>query len=329
MRIQQLPQQLISQIAAGEVIVRPAAALKELIENSIDAQATEIFLEVEQGGLKRFRIRDNGQGFHPDDLVLAVTAHATSKIASLEDLSKVMSLGFRGEALASIAAIARLTITSRHCEQATAYQVRSEDGVISKPEPSAHPLGSTVDVCDIFYNTRARRLFMKTPRTEFGHIDTLFSQLALGHFSVAFELKHNGKLIHSLKAASTEALRLSRLALLLGQEFIDHALFIELSAMDLKMHGWIAQPTFNRSQADKQHFYINGRYVKDKVLSHAVKQAYHDHLFHGRHPAYVLYLEVDPAAVDVNVHPSKTEVRFRDSQSIHRFCIEGGARRVG
>lgn len=310
MHIKRLEQQLTNQIAAGEVVERPASVVKELIENSLDAGASKICVDIAQGGVELIRIRDNGCGIHPEDLNLALSAHATSKISSLSDLEQVASLGFRGEALASIAAIARLKLSSCYQEETIGQELSASGGEISQSVVCAHPPGTTIEVRDLFYNTPARRKFLKTAKTEFRHIETIVNRLALSRFDVGFELKHNAKSILSSLAATNQAAKERRLATILGKAFMQHALAIEFSAAGLQLSGWIAEPTFNRGQADMQYFYINGRFVRDKLLAHALRQAYHDVMFHGRHAIYILYLNIDPAMVDVNVHPTKHEVRF-------------------
>jgi DNA mismatch repair protein MutL len=319
-RIHVLSTHLANQIAAGEVVERPLSVVKELVENSLDAKATIIDVDIEQGGIRLIRIRDNGSGIHESDLALALTRHATSKISSSDDLHHVKSLGFRGEALPSIASIARVELRSRYEQAERAYQVKSDGkDTISKPKPVAHPQGTTVEVRDLFFNTPGRRKFLKTEKTEFGHIETNVKRIALSRFDVAFSLTHNQRAILKLPKAESAQQQLKRVSQICGQGFVDNALQVEFTAGPLRLWGWIGLPTFSRSQADMQYFYVNGRAVKDKVVSHAVRQAYHDVLFHGRHPVYVLYFDIDPALVDVNVHPTKHEVRFRDSRSVHEF----------
>lgn len=323
-RIHLLSPRLANQIAAGEVVERPASVIKEILENSLDAGANKIDVEVEQGGVKLMRIRDNGSGIDKDDLSLALSRHATSKIRALEDLEAVGSLGFRGEALASISSVSRLSLTSRQREQDNAWQVQTEgrdmDAIL---EPAAHPEGTTVEVKDLFFNTPARRKFLKTEKTEFRHLDEVVKRLALSRFDVAFQLRHNAKVIHQLRQADSELEQERRVASICGSAFIDNALKVDVAAeaSGLRMWGWVGLPTFSRSQADLQYFFVNGRMIKDKVVTHAVRQAYSDVLYHGRFPAYVLYLELDPALVDVNVHPTKHEVRFRESRLVHDFLF--------
>ncbi|WP_415889114.1 DNA mismatch repair endonuclease MutL [Neptuniibacter sp. SY11_33] len=323
-RIQLLSPRLANQIAAGEVVERPASVIKEILENSLDAGADKIDVDIEQGGVKLMRIRDNGFGIEKDDLSLALSRHATSKIKVLEDLEAVGSLGFRGEALASISSVSRLTLTSRQAEQNNAWQVQTEGrDMEAQLEPAAHPQGTTVEVKDLFFNTPARRKFLKTEKTEFRHLDEVVKRLALSRFDVAFQLRHNGKVIHQLRQAESELEQERRVASICGSAFIDNALKADVvaEASGLRLWGWVGLPTFSRSQADLQYFFVNGRMIRDKVVTHAVRQAYADVLYHGRHPAYVLYLELDPALVDVNVHPTKHEVRFRESRLVHDFLF--------
>ncbi len=317
-RIHALPSQLINQIAAGEVVERPASVIKELVENSLDADATHIDVDVVQGGIKRMRVRDDGQGISKDDLALALSRHATSKVASLEDLEGIRSMGFRGEALPSIASVSRLTLLSRERGGELAWTL---DGKGREPAPAAHPEGATVDVQDLFYNTPARRKFLKTDKTEFRHLEQVVRRLALARFDVAFKLQHNGKLVFSTGQAESVQARETRIADLLGQNFIDNSLRFEHEAAGLRLSGWIGMPAFSRSQADMQHFFVNGRMVRDKLVTHAIRQAYQDVLYHGRHPAYVLYLELAPQLVDVNVHPTKHEVRFREGRLVHDYLF--------
>ena len=320
MRIQALPAQLINQIAAGEVVERPASVIKELVENSLDAGATRIDVDIEQGGGKLIRVRDNGGGIHPEDLRLALSRHATSKIASLEELERVSSMGFRGEALPSISSVSRLSIASRATGQEGGWCVSSDGGdQFVDPVPSAHPQGTTVEVRDLFYNTPARRKFMRTEKTEFGHIETQLKRLALSRFDVSFSLSHNRKEVFTLPLASQILEQERRLAGLLGASFLEQVIHLDRDQAGLALRGWVARPVFSRSQADMQYFYVNGRMVRDKLVTHAVRQAFQDVLFHGRHPAYVLYLDLDPLQVDVNVHPAKHEVRFRDGRMVHGF----------
>ena len=317
MRIHNLPSQLINQIAAGEVVERPASVIKELVENSLDAGAMRIDVDVEQGGLRLLRVRDDGSGIHPDDLALALSRHATSKIATLEDLEQVSSLGFRGEALPSIASVSRFTMTSRCATVEQAWRIDGDGDVA----PAAHPQGTTIEVRDLFFNTPARRKFLRTEKTEFGHIEEMVRRIALSRFDVEINLRHNERAVNRWRAARQVSDSEQRIAELCGVEFLASAFRIEHAAAGLRLHGWIAAPTFSRSQADLQYFFVNGRMVRDKLVGHAVRQAYHDVLYHGRHPAFVLYLELDPARVDVNAHPAKHEVRFRDSRLVHDFLF--------
>lgn len=321
-RIQQMPNQLINQIAAGEVVERPASVVKELLENSIDANATKIEIDIEQGGIKLIRIRDNGHGIHRDDLALALSRHATSKIRNLDDLEHVKSLGFRGEALPSIASISRMSITSRQ-DSAEGFRVQGRDEASAELTPAPHGVGTTIEVRDLFYNVPARRKFMRTEKTEFNHLEDVVKRIALSHFDVSISLNHNQRAIKQWRAADDRTSMEQRLAEVCGKAFIEQAQHMEYAAAGLSMHGWIASPSFSRSQADMQYFFVNGRMIRDKLVTHAVRQAYQDVLYHGRHPAYVLYLELDPALVDVNAHPTKHEVRFRESRLVHDFLFRG------
>ncbi len=318
-RILKLSPLLANQIAAGEVIERPASVVKELIENSLDAGATKIELDIENGGTRLIRIRDNGDGIHQDDLILSLSRHATSKIKTLDDLSAIHTLGFRGEALASISSVSRLTLSSAIANgsgwQVTTNGVEMEHSIT----PAAHPKGTTVEVRDLFFNTPARRKFLRSEKTEFDHIDELVKRVALSSFGVSFTLKHNQRVIRQYREASTEKECAQRIESLCGAAFLENALKIEAEITGIKLSGWIALPTFSRSQADLQYFYVNHRMVRDKLVSHAVREAYHDVMYGDRHPAYVLFLEIDPLQVDVNVHPTKHEVRFRESRLVHDF----------
>jgi DNA mismatch repair protein MutL len=321
-RIHKLSTRLANQIAAGEVVERPAAVIKELLENSLDAGASNIDIDVEQGGTRLIRLRDDGCGIHKDDFALALSRHATSKIHSFEDLEGVASLGFRGEALPSISSVSRLEIRSRVRGTDTGWRVTGDGGdQVSEPEPVAQPEGTTIEVRDLFFNTPARRKFLRTEKTEFGHLENVLKRTALSRFEVGFSLSHNRRVVHKLSPAQTAIERRQRIAHVCGQPFIEHALTIEFQAADMRLWGWVAQPTFSRSQADLQYFFVNGRTVRDKLVTHAIRQAYHDVLYHGRHPAYVLYLELDPKQVDVNVHPTKYEVRFREGRMVHDFLF--------
>ena len=317
-RIHRLPPQLISQIAAGEVVERPASVVKELLENSLDAGATRITVEIEQGGTRLIRVRDNGSGIHPDDLALALTRHATSKIAHFDDLQQVSSLGFRGEALPSMASVARLTLTSRAADQDTGWRVSGDGGdIVSDPLPAPHPIGTTVEVRDLFFNVPARRKFLRGERTEFGHIEDSIRRLALSRFSVGFGLWHNQRMALDLDPAADDAAQMRRLAELLGQSFATACVGIDRNETGLRLWGWLGLPAVSRAQPDQQYFFVNGRPVRDRTLAHAVRQAYQDVLPQGRHPALALHLELEPTALDVNVHPAKQEVRFRESALLH------------
>jgi DNA mismatch repair protein MutL len=318
--IELLSPRLANQIAAGEVVERPASVIKEVLENSIDAGANRIDIDVEDGGIKLMRIRDNGCGMDKADLPLALARHATSKIKVLDDLEAVATLGFRGEALASISSVSRLTVTSNHEDSHSGWAAKTEGrDMDAELAPAPHGRGTTVEIRDLFFNTPARRKFLRTEKTEFNRIDDVVKQLALSHFGVTFELRHNQRAIHSFRASASEAEKTRRVAQICGPAFMENALAIDIERHGLRLWGWVALPTFSRSQADLQHFYVNGRAIKDRLVSHAVRQAYSDVLYHGRHPAFVLYLEVDPSTVDVNVHPTKHEVRFRDHRSVHDF----------
>lgn len=316
--IQILSIQLANQIAAGEVVERPASVVKELCENSLDAGATKIDVEVQQGGAKLLKVRDNGFGISKEQLPLALSRHATSKIAQLEDLEAVSTLGFRGEALASIASVSRLSLTS-NCDDGGWMATSEGRDMAVQLKPAAHPRGTSVEVRDLFFNTPARRKFLRTDNTEYKRIDDSLKKLALSHMGVSFSLKHNNKVQFSLRAAANQLEQEKRVADLCGSTFMQQALFLDDNRSGLRLWGWIGLPTFSRSQGDLQYFFVNGRNIKDKVVSHAVRQAYQDVLYHGRHPAYVLFLEIAPTDVDVNVHPTKHEVRFRDSGSVHSF----------
>lgn len=325
MPIQQLPPQLVNQIAAGEVVERPASVVKELLENSLDAGATQIDVEAEQGGIRLLRLRDNGHGIAKEQLPLAVARHATSKISSLQDLEAVGSLGFRGEALPSIGSVARLRIASGAADE-SAELLGDGSGEWQGPQPAAHPQGTTIEVRDLFFNTPARRKFMRAERTEFDHIEKTVRKLALSRYDVGFSLRHNGKPRFRLPAAKSRETQEHRIAELVGAPFVSQSLYVDIEVGELRLWGWISQPTFSRSQGDMQHFYVNGRAIRDKLVIHAVRQAYHDVLFHGRQPAYVLYLEIDPKEVDVNVHPTKHEVRFRNSRGVYDFLMRNLAK---
>ncbi len=321
MPIQLLSDALISQIAAGEVIERPASVVKELVENALDARAKRIEVELERGGCGLIRVRDDGIGIQPEEIALALARHATSKIASLDDLERVATLGFRGEALPSIASVSRLSLVSRAATAAHAWVVEARDGALAAPVPASHPPGTSVEVRDLFFNVPARRKFLRSDATEYQHIVRMLERLALSRFAVAFTLVHNGKTVWSLPPAHTAAERLARVAKICGEDFAGHVIELKHDTESLRLSGWLALPTFSRSQSDLQFAFLNGRFVRDKLLAGAVRLAYQDVLFHGRFSAYLLYLELDPAAVDVNAHPQKLEVRFRDSRRIHDFVF--------
>ncbi|MFS7184521.1 DNA mismatch repair endonuclease MutL [Serratia proteamaculans] len=323
MPIQVLPPQLANQIAAGEVVERPASVVKELVENSLDAGATRIDIDIERGGAKLIRIRDNGCGIGKDDLALALARHATSKISTLDDLEAIVSLGFRGEALASISSVSRLTLTSRTAEQTEAWQAYAEgrDQAVTV-KPAAHPTGSTLEVLDLFYNTPARRKFMRTEKTEFGHIDEVVRRIALARFDVAINLSHNGKLMRQYRAAKDESQYERRLGSICGPAFLQHALNISWQHGDLTIRGWVADPAGARQLGEMQYCYVNSRMMRDRLINHAIRQAYQDQLKDDQQPAYVLYLEVDPHQVDVNVHPAKHEVRFHQARLVHDFIYQ-------
>ena len=320
-RIRQLSDTLANQIAAGEVVERPASVVKELVENSLDAGASRIEIDLEDGGMRLIRIRDDGEGIAADDLPLTVSRHATSKIRTLDDLEKVLSLGFRGEALASIASVARFGISTATADAPHGSRLEFAAGGEARISPTAHPRGTTVEVHDLFFNTPARRKFLRAERTEYGHCEEVVRRLALGRFDAGFTLRHNQKATFALRACATPAEQEQRVATLCGAPFLQSALALEVEASGLLLRGWVAQPTFSRSQADLQYFFVNGRVVRDRLVSHAVRQAYRDVMYHDRHPAFVLYLEIDPALVDVNVHPTKSEVRFRESRMVHDFLF--------
>ncbi len=321
--IRRLPSLVANQIAAGEVVERPASVVKELLENSLDAQAKQIEIEIEQGGIALIRIRDNGFGIRPTELELALSRHATSKINCLEDLEQLTSLGFRGEALASIAAISRLTLHSRFHSEAIGYGIQlGGQEPSSLPEPVAHPIGTTIEIRDLFYNTPARRRFLRTEKTEFSHVHETIKRLALSRFEVSFKLIHNHKTLMALKIAQQEAEQLQRVSMLCGPAFMEHILTVNAESMDMHLSGWISQPTYSRSQPDMQYFFVNRRIIRDKLINHAVRQAYEDVLRAGRHPSYVLYLKIAPSEVDVNVHPTKNEVRFVQSGAVYHFLVD-------
>jgi DNA mismatch repair protein MutL len=317
-RIHQLNEYVANQIAAGEVVERPASLVKELLENSLDAGARRVEIRTENGGVKQVLVRDDGGGIHRDDLRLAVSRHATSKIHDAQDLNSVASLGFRGEALASMASVARLSVTSRTADAEQGFGIEIDGSREIAFAPKAHPIGTTVEATDLFYNTPVRRKFLKTERTEQAHIDRVVRSMSLSRFDVGFELRQGvGRGTLSLPGGKPAA----RLARVLSQEFVDHSIAIDESSAEMRLTGWVGLPTHSRSQANQQYFYVNGRIVHDKLVAHAIRQAYRDVLFHGRHPVFVLFFELPAAAVDVNVHPTKHEIRFRDSRQIHDFIF--------
>lgn len=324
-RIERLPSQLANQIAAGEVIERPASIIKELVENSLDAASSQIDIDIDKGGIQRIRIRDNGHGIHKDDLLLALDRHATSKIRHLEDLTQIKTLGFRGEALASISSVSRLHLNSSINTTNQGWQIAVDYQNEPVLMPISHPKGTTVEVHELFFNTPARRKFLRKEQTEFSHIEELVKRLSLSHFLVGFTLNHNKRLIHQLYPAVDKIMQEERIKALCGQVFVENAIYVDVEALDLHLSGWISLPTFSRSQTDLQYFYVNNRIVKDRLINHAVKQAYHDVLYHGRHPAFILFLEIAPQSVDVNAHPAKHEVRFRESRIVYDFikqCLQ-------
>ena len=317
--IRLLPDLLINQIAAGEVVERPASALKELLENSVDAGAAEINVQLAQGGIKLLRVADDGVGIEKDELPLALARHATSKIMTLEDLERVGSLGFRGEALASIAAVARVALTSRKRDAAHAWQIEVNGGEVLPVGPAALSAGTAVEVRDLYFNTPARRKFLKTEATEYAHCDEMFKRIALSRPDINFTLQHNGRVQWHLQRTESDPAR--RIAAMLGDEFAQSALALDEHSSGLRLWGLAASPTFSRGTRDSQYFFVNGRYVRDKLIAHAVREAYKDVLHQQRHPAFVLFLELNAQGVDVNVHPSKIEVRFRDARAIHQFIF--------
>jgi DNA mismatch repair protein MutL len=339
MPIRQLPELLINQIAAGEVVERPSSVVKELVENSLDAGARSIQVLLELGGMRLVRVIDDGSGIPKDELPLALSRHATSKISSLDELEEVASMGFRGEALPSMASVSRMTISSRTAEAAHAWQVKAANGVIEAAVPASGASGTMVELHDLFYNIPARRKFMRTERTEFAHVDELIKRFALSRPDVAFQLQHNNRVVRRFPPVQTDNELSGRLAAVLGREFVDHALDINEQRGPFGLRGWVAEPRYNRAQADRQFFFVNGRVIKDRLVAHAIRQAFRDVLFHGRHPAFVLFLEMPFSGVDVNVHPQKHEVRFRDSRAVHDFIystlnhslagVGGGALRPG
>jgi DNA mismatch repair protein MutL len=321
MSIRVLPEQLIHQIAAGEVVERPASVVKELVENSLDAGASSIEIEIEGGGASLVRVRDDGAGIAADELALALARHATSKIGRIEDLEAVRTLGFRGEALPSIASVSRMRMISRPVGAPVAAAVSAADGELTAPTPQPHPPGTTVEVRDLFFNVPARRKFLRAERTELGQVERLVERLALSRFDVGFRLLSSRRTLADHAPAREESARDARVAAVLGDEFIRHALKLDHEGAGMRLHGWFCLPTYARSQADQQHFFLNGRPLRDRLVASAVRLAYRDVLYHGRHPAYVLYLEMDPARVDVNAHPQKLEVRFREPGLVHDFIF--------
>lgn len=321
--IQRLATRLANQIAAGEVVERPASVIKEALENSLDAGATRVEVDLEGGGVQLMRVRDDGTGIPEQDLPLALARHATSKISSIDDLEAVGTLGFRGEALASIASVSRLSLTSNADGTGSSGTTATTEGrdMSVTLVPAPHPRGTTLEIRDLFYNTPARRKFLRTEKTELGHIEEVFKRQALARTEVAFSLRHNGRVLHNLTPATDAVSRERRVAQVCGTAFMEQAVALSRESGPIALHGWVGLPTFSRSQADLQYFFVNGRVIRDKLVTHAIKQAYRDVLFHGRHPAYVLFLEVDPRVVDVNVHPTKHEVRFREGREVHSFIF--------
>lgn len=323
MTIQILPARLANQIAAGEVVERPASVVKELVENSIDAGATRIDIDIEKGGSRLIRVRDNGQGINKDELTLALSRHATSKIHSLDDLEAIVSLGFRGEALASISSVSRLTLTSRTVTQEQAWSAYAEGRDMSvTTKPAAHPVGTTIEVLDLFFNTPARRKFLKADKTEFTHIDELLKRIALSYFGVAITLKHNGKVIRQYRASHSQSQKEKRLSSVCGSNFVDNSVSVELNHDGLTLTGWISTPQGARAQSDQQYCYVNGRMMRDKLINHAIRQSYESSLSADQFSAYVLFIEIDPHQVDVNVHPAKHEVRFHQARLVHDFIYQ-------
>jgi DNA mismatch repair protein MutL len=316
-----LPSQLIDQIAAGEVVERPASVVKELVENSLDAGARSIEVAIESGGSRSIRVADDGHGIPRDELTLALSRYATSKIETLDDLEALLSMGFRGEALPSIASVSRLTLTSRTPDAEHAWRISCDGGEVAEPKPAAQAPGTTVDVRELFFNTPARRKFQRSERTEIGHVDSMLKSLALARFDVEFRFLTNGRVAWHLPVAADRRQQEARLAELCGGEFLANARYIERTIEGMRLSGWLAAPAFSRSQADMQFTFVNGRFVRDKLLRHAVRLGYQDVLFQARQPAFVLYLTLDPRRVDVNAHPAKLEIRFRDSRLVHDFVF--------
>ncbi|HTL26425.1 MAG TPA: DNA mismatch repair endonuclease MutL [Burkholderiales bacterium] len=317
-----LPELLVSQIAAGEVVQRPASVLKELLENSLDAGASSIAVTLEEGGVRRIQVEDDGGGIARDDLPLALASHATSKIRTLEDLEAVATMGFRGEALASIAAVARLSIVSRTADAAHAHAIRAEASGTSSPEPAARAPGTTISVADLYFNTPARKKFLRTQATEFAHCDEVFRRIALAHPDLEFTLRHNGRVSSHVRKQTLG----ERAAALLARDFVDASFVVDAQAGPLRLHGLAGAPQAARSRADMQYFFVNGRFVRDRLLAHAAREAWRELLHGDRQPAYLLFLELDPRGVDVNVHPAKTEVRFRDARAVHQFVLHAVGR---
>jgi DNA mismatch repair protein MutL len=319
MPIKPLPDHLVNQIAAGEVVERPSSVVKELVENSLDAGARHVKVSLARGGRQSIRVSDDGQGMARDELALALQRHATSKIASLDDLEKVATMGFRGEALPSIASVARMDLASCGAGAEHGWRVKVRRGAISEAEPDAVQTGTRVAVEDLFYNVPARRKFLRAERTEFNHVDQLLRRFALARFEVGFELEHNGRTVSALAPAPDDTGRATRLGRVVGKEFLEHAVALDEARGGLRLRGWVAEPRYNRARADRQFFFVNGRAIRDRMVAHAVRSAFQDVLYHGRHPAFVLYLELPPEGVDVNVHPQKSEVRFREARTVHDF----------
>ena len=325
-RIHKLPDSLINKIAAGEVIERPASVIKELLENSLDAGATRINIDIRNGGNRLIRVGDNGHGIHPDDLMLAMDRHTTSKLHDDGDLWQIKTLGFRGEALSSIASVSRFTLTSKQNAAEYGCTVTFAKGNASPViQPAAHPVGTTVEVKDLFYNTPVRRKFLRSERTEFIHIQDLVKRIAMSRFNLSIRLTHNDRQVFHVTADEHHPVQ--RVVSVMGRPFQTHALMVDQQSSDMKLYGWLGQPDSARSQTDLQYFYLNGRMVKDKLVNHAIRLAFQDKLYAGRYPVYLLYLDMDAATVDINVHPAKQEVRFRDARTVHDF-IFGTLQRV-
>ncbi|TLU75423.1 DNA mismatch repair endonuclease MutL [Mannheimia varigena] len=321
-----LPPQLANQIAAGEVVERPASVVKELVENSLDAGANNIQIDIEKGGSQLIRIRDNGCGISKQDLPLALARHATSKISSLEDLEAILSLGFRGEALASISSVSRLTLTSRTAEQSEAWQAYAQGREMAvEIQPASHPIGTTIEVANLFFNTPARRKFLRTDKTEFTHIDEVIRRIALAKPNVSFTLSHNGKIVRQYRKVADQSVeqKQKRVAAICGEEFIQNANYIDWQHGDLHLHGWVGSPMLARPQNDLCYSYVNGRMMRDKTINHAIRQAYDESIATGNYPAFVIFLDLDPTMVDVNVHPAKHEVRFHQGRLVHDFILQG------